>query len=177
MPAIKRTPGILNKATKSKYINKYEKKQREVQYSIFESSYRNKDLIKERLTLTSNLYSDLKWKIAGGKDFEFGNLDNPDIKIDEDMEKEYLKSQIMMQDDVEPIDYYPKELIGSKAKDSYYKHYKLINRIDQQNKVFSQEPSIYTKLLRSTSQKRLLPIKYGVLRQSIETKKRTLNLK
>jgi hypothetical protein len=96
MPAIKRTPGILNKAPRSKYINKYEKKIPEVQYSIFDSSYRNKNLISERLKLTSNLYSDLKWKIAGGKDFEFGDLDNPSIKINEDMENEYLRSQINM---------------------------------------------------------------------------------
>jgi hypothetical protein len=115
MPAIKRTPGILNKAPRSKYINKYEKKIPEVQYSIFENSYRNKNILRDKLKLTSNLYSDLKWKIAGGKDFEFGDLENPSINIDEDMEKEYLKSQIVMQDDIEPIDSYPKQLIGSTA--------------------------------------------------------------
>lgn len=117
MPAIRRTPGILNKATKSKYIKKYVKKTPHVEYSIFDNSYRNKNLISDRVRLTSNLYSDLKWKFTGGKDFEFGDLENPTIKIDEEMEKEYLKEQIRMEDDIEPIDSFPKELVGAKASD------------------------------------------------------------
>jgi hypothetical protein len=177
MPAIKRTPGILNKASKSKYINQFEKKAPLVKYSMFEASYRNKNLTSERIRLTSHLYSDLKYKLTGGKDFEIGDIDNPNVQIDDEMEKEYLKNQIIMQDDMEPVDSFPKELVGSKAKDNYYKHYKMIDRVSDQNKVSNLGPSIYTRLLKSTSQKRLLPIKFGVLRQSLNNSKSALNLK
>jgi hypothetical protein len=54
--------------------------------------------------LSSNLYSDLKWKLAGGKDFEFGQVDDPKITVDEQIEKDYLKSQVMMMDDAEYVD-------------------------------------------------------------------------
>lgn len=93
--------------------------------------YRNKNLISDQLKLSSNLYSDLKRKIAGGKDFDFGNMDQPDIQVDEQLEREYLKGQIMMVDDIDPIDSQPKELVGAQAFDSYYKHYKVLKTVEQ----------------------------------------------
>lgn len=104
LPEIPKYPGVLSSIASSKYIKRYEKKKPQISYSIFESSYRNKNLVSSSVRLSSNLYSDLKWKIAGGKDFEFGHVDDPTVKISEQVEKDYLKSQVMMMDDAEYVD-------------------------------------------------------------------------
>ena len=164
LPEIQKYPGVLNSSSSQKYIQRYEKKKPQVSYSIFESSYRNKNLVSNSVRLSSNLYSDLKWKLAGGKDFEFGQVDDPKITVDEQIEKDYLKSQVMMMDDAEYVDQFPKQLATPASQDHYFKHYKMIESVEQQNQLGKVQPSVYTKLLKSTSQNRLLPIKYGVLK-------------
>ena len=83
-----------------------------------------------------------------------------------------------MQDDIEPIDSQQKLLEGPVAQDEYYKHYKMVDQIDQQNQFFKKEPSVFTRLLKSTSESRLMPIKYGVLSNSfVGNEKQCLNLK
>jgi hypothetical protein len=122
--------------------------------------------LKNQLKLTSDLYSHIKWQKKKGKDFVIKNIDNYDKKLVDDLESDYIKGSIKIMPSSDPIDAEPKELEGLKAQEYYYKHYKMLDNVLQQNKFTGTKPSIYTKLLKSTSSKRLLPLKLGVLTNS-----------
>jgi len=166
MPAIKKIPGMLNKTRETQYISRFEKKKEEVNYNIFENKYRNVNPLGNQLKLTSDLYSHIKWKKHKGKDFVIKNVDCYKNGIVDDLEKEYIKTSIKIMPNLDPIDADQKDLEGLVAHDKYYKHYKKLDRVLQQNELTGTKPSIYTKLLKSTSAKRLLPLKLGVLTSS-----------
>lgn len=167
MPVIEKTPGMLNKAQSNKYIvkNRIGGGRRYADYGNFSYKYRNVNLLSNHIKLTTGLFSKLRREAdKKKKKLRIADIDDPHLQIDERIEVEYLKDNIPISDNIEPIDANQKEFEGIKAVESYYKHYKILNKVEQLNKANKTRPSVYTKLLKSTSQKRLLPLKMGIIK-------------
>lgn len=164
MPRIDKTPGMLDKAQKNKYIvkNKSTSSLKYADYNAFSYKYRTKNPLSDSLKLTTGLYSKMKRKADDAhQNLEITDIDDPKIQIDEKLEVEYLKDVIPINENLDAIDNEEKDLQGIKAIDSYYRHYKILDKVEQLNKFSRTKESVYTKLLKSTSQKRLLPLKMG----------------
>lgn len=167
MPIIEKTPGMLNKAQTNKYIvkNRIGGGKRYVNYNTFSYKYRNVNLLSDHIKLTTGLFSKMRREAdKNNKRLKIDDVDDPNLHIDDRLEIEYLKDNIPIADNVEPIDANQKDLEGMKAVESYYKHFKMLNKVEQLNKSNKTRPSVYTKLLKSTSQKRLLPLKMGIIK-------------
>lgn len=167
MPSIDKTPGMLDKAQRNKYIvkNRAGMSKKFVDYKNFSYKYRERNPLSNQIKLTTGLFSKLKRRAEScHTELKIKDIDHPGIEIDDKMEIEYLKDIIPVQNNVESIDSEIKDLEGIRAVNSYYKHYKMLESIEQINQVKRTKPSVYTKLLKSTSQKRLLPMKMGVVK-------------
>ena len=175
MPILRKVPGMLNKAPENRYIERQLTRKEKTNYNIFSNKYRQFNPLSEQLRMTEALYSELKWKKSNGKDIPIKDIYNYNIDIDDDTESKYLKSVIKVQDAVPVIDYGDKDRAGLNAVDDFYKHYKRLAEVQQQNEATGTKESVYTKVLKSTSTKNLLPMKMGILNQNIS--KPSLNLK
>ncbi len=54
--------------------------------------------------------------------------------------------------------------MGEQAVTDYYKHYKSLDKVRQQNKVFNVEESTYTTMLENMEERRLFPSKLGIVK-------------
>lgn len=89
------------------------------------------------------------------------NFVDSDDEIDEEEENKYIDKMLneSLEDEEEPLDGFPKQVIGEKACKDYYAHYKKLERIEDQNDKFNITGSMFTKMQRGLSDKLFPPLK------------------
>lgn len=73
-----------------------------------------------------------------------------------------------------PRDRRIQNFVGEKAVNDYYQHYKSLDKVRQQNKVFNVEESTYTTMLENIEERRLFPSKLGIVKARGQEKRMTL---
>lgn len=138
-------------------------------WELLDSRYRRKEPLKQVPHLTWTLQKKIdasKYPDGLGK-VKIKDMENYQLEVEmsEKTEKEYLKHHLehsVVEDD--PYDYEGKDLVGSNALKEYNTHYKLISKIECENKIKERNNSVYTTILSSINNKNLLPMKMNVVK-------------
>lgn len=134
---------------------------------ILVSRYRRANPLREAPHMSWVLHNQLKWSEGRKGKLLIRDLDNPDIVISQKEEDEYLKSAIFKPDeDDRCYDEEGKFFIGENALKEFNIHYKLIEKIESENKAKEVPSSVYTNILSQINKKRLLPIKMNVVKRN-----------
>lgn len=134
---------------------------------VLVSRYRRANPLREKPHMSWGLHNQLKWSSGRKGKLVIRDLDNPDIVITQREEDEYIRNSISKPDeDDRGYDEENKFFIGENALKEFSIHYKLIEKIESENKAKEVSGSVYTSLLAQTNKKRLLPVKMSVVKRS-----------
>lgn len=80
-------------------------------------------------------------------------------------EEEEVREDLDSSRDTLPIDRRRKTFVGDNASRQYYKHFKGIHRVIQENKTNNIRDSAFTKMLLKTETEQVLPCKVGLIKR------------
>jgi hypothetical protein len=134
---------------------------------VLVSRYRRVNPLREKPHMSWGLHNQLKWSSGRKGKLLIRDLDNPEIQITQREEDEYIRTSISKPDeDDRGYDEENKFFIGENALKEFNIHYKLIEKIESENKAKEVGGSVYTSLLAQANKKRLLPVKMSVVKRS-----------
>ena len=141
--------------------------QKKEESDVLVSRYRRSNPLREKPHMSWGLHNQLKWSSGRKGKLFIRDLDNPEIAITQREEDEYIRNSISKPDeDDRGYDEENKFFIGESALKEFNIHYKLIEKIESENKAKEVPASVYTSLLAQTNKKRLLPVKMSVVKRS-----------
>ena len=150
-------------------LNKRNRKMRHKKQNFdvasLEDKYRTQNVLSNSLKLTTDLYYHLT-QVRNQDNIFFDDIDKAEVEQSRESEKEYLKSQLTHIKSLPAIDKGSKDVVGLKAVKNFYRHYKILEKVEDQNKMTNTKTSVYTKILKSESKKKLLPLKMNIIKVS-----------
>ncbi|EGR31140.1 leucine rich repeat protein [Ichthyophthirius multifiliis] len=86
---------------------------------------------------------------------------------EEKQENDYINN-MQSTFEIHKYDNYPKPILGQNSEEIYYKNYKKIEKISEQNKYFQIQDSTQTSILKEIEKQKLLPCKLGIIKSKGE---------
>lgn len=128
------------------------------------SPYRSYYPLSNKIHMTSTLYGMMRQK---DKNFVIKpqiNSDFNDVDLENELENNYVMNMLNISHDSDAIDQEDKKTVGDKAIHDFYKHYKDLNKVSDQNDNLKLNGSVYTGMLNQAAKKNILPNKVGIIK-------------
>ena len=127
------------------------------------SKYPRNNPLSQKLRLTEDLYSSLTTNNLMQPTDRIEGQDSYNVEIDSKTEEDYLRNSIKMTGMQPAIDMKDIDLGSKNAVNDFYSHFKILNSVVQQNQARHCPDSTYTRMLKSMSSKKLLPLKMNIV--------------